>query len=162
MLLQVFGKYSLAGILHNCPEGFYHMKIGATSIADCIRIPPGYYSTIAAFTASGELLQCPSGKYCPEGTSVPVDCPRRTFNPTVMAKSSLDCFECLAGNYCPTEGLSAFIDCPAGYYCPDGADQPEFCPEGTYSASTGLKSSAECTLCDAGKYCEKRGMTAVG
>ena len=124
MLLQTFGAYSLAGIVYNCPEGYYHLKIGATSKADCKRIPAGFYSSIAAFTASGQLLQCPTGKYCPEGTAVPRDCPRRTFNPTVMAKSTLDCHECLAGFYCPNEGMDAYIDCPAGSYCPDGADQP--------------------------------------
>ena len=162
VLLQTFGAYSLAGIVYNCPEGFYHLKIGATSIADCKLIPAGFYSSIAAFTASGELLQCTQGHYCPQGTSVPIPCPRRTFNPTVMAKSAQDCYECLAGNFCPTEGLDSYTECPAGSYCPDGADQPEFCPEGTYSSATKLKSSAECTLCDAGKYCHERGMTAVG
>ena len=56
---------------------------------------------------------------------MPRDCPRRTFNPTVMAKSTLDCYECLAGFYCPNEGMDENItECPPGSYCPDGADQP--------------------------------------
>lgn len=51
VLLAVYGQYSLAGIIYNCPEGFYHLKFGATSLADCKRIPAGFYSTISDFTS---------------------------------------------------------------------------------------------------------------
>ena len=42
--------------------------------------------------------------------------------------------------------------CPAGFYCLEGK-QPQPCENGTYSNSTGLKSAADCILCDAGKVC---------
>ena len=88
-------------------------------------------------------------------------CPKRTFNPVTMAKSVTECFECLAGFYCPNEGMNTYIACPNGKYCPDGTDKPELCPSGTYDSVGKLKSSAECTLCPAGKFCPDRGMTSV-
>ena len=78
-----------------------------------------------------------------------------------MAKSVTECFECLAGFYCPNEGMNTYIACPNGKYCPDGTDKPELCPSGTYDSVGKLKSSAECTLCPAGKFCPDRGMTSV-
>jgi hypothetical protein len=41
-----------------------------------------------------------------------------------------------------------------------GTRYPEPCPEGTYSNTLGLTDSQSCTLCDAGKYCGKRNLTA--
>ena len=58
------------------------------------------------------------------------------------------------------EGLDADI-CPAGSYCPEGSDSPTPCPIGTFSASTGLSMSAECTVCTSGSYCDVTGMTTT-
>jgi hypothetical protein len=44
------------------------------------------------------------------------------------------------------------MQCPAGYYC-TGGSAAATCPAGTYSSSTGLSSSAQCTTCPVGSYC---------
>lgn len=60
-------------------------------------------------------------------------------------------------------------ECPSGYYCESKADldiageyyEKKPCPAGTYFASTGATSAADCTPCDDGKYCESPGLSAV-
>lgn len=51
-MVDAYGKYSLSGIIHLCPPGTYHYKLGATTILDCIEIPPGFYANIEEFSDS--------------------------------------------------------------------------------------------------------------
>ena len=51
--------------------------------------------------------------------------------------------------------------CPAGSYCPVNSNKPTPCPQGTFSASTGLQAVGDCTACTAGKYWSGTGLTAV-
>ena len=49
--------------------------------------------------------------------------------------------------------------CPEGYFCPLGTTDPEPCPKGTYSNSTGIDAELDCILCPAGSYCDAVGLT---
>lgn len=49
-LLNIYGKYSLSGIVKTCPPGTYHFKIGATSIVDCVDVPAGFFARIHQFS----------------------------------------------------------------------------------------------------------------
>ena len=49
--------------------------------------------------------------------------------------------------------------CPEGYYCPTGTVDPEPCPKGRYSNSTGLQGEVDCVLCPGGYYCDAVGLT---
>ena len=62
--------------------------------------------------------ECPIGKYCPEGTTSPRDCPAGTYSNTTGLSS---CKNCPAGYYCPY-GVQDYTmnPCVAGYYCPEG------------------------------------------
>ena len=68
---------------------------------------------------------------------------------------------CPAGSYClynstlPTE-------CPEGSYCPEGTKYANeyLCPNGTYSAVTGLTNITNCTSCTPGYYCGSRGLVS--
>ena len=52
------------------------------------------------------------------------------------------------------------VVCPAGFYCPQGTGANWMaCPRGTYSNTSGLYEEAQCTPCDAGKYCETEHLT---
>nr|XP_054760935.1 neurogenic locus notch homolog protein 3-like [Lytechinus pictus] len=64
---------------------------------------------------------------------------------------------CIAGYYCPTEGLSWPVECPQGFFCPAGSQYPSACPTGTYGNSTLLRRSEDCTPCPGGYYCEGAG-----
>ena len=69
----------------------------------------GYYSTLTgntkpnpATTASSGV--CPSGSYCPQGTSTPNPCPAGTYNDQTGGESLNDCLNCPAGYYCAVAG----------------------------------------------------------
>ena len=41
-----------------------------------------------------------------------------------------------------------------GYYCPQGTEYPERCPNGTFSNDTGLREESQCLPCLQGMYCD--------
>jgi hypothetical protein len=95
-------------------------------------------------------LTCPRGSYCPEGSSVPVACPRGTYNSNFGQVSLGDCLDCPSGEYCDRSNLTAPNgDCGQGFYClsrattatpvlvsidPDSGLQigGDICPRGSY------------------------------
>jgi len=47
--------------------------------------------------------------------------------------------------------------CPAGSYCPDGTDQPELCPQGTFNPDPARSAISQCLDCTGGYYCNTTG-----
>lgn len=74
--------------------------------------------------------------------------------------------DCDAGYFCmngsksatPTDGVTG-DRCPQGYFCLSGTTDPSPCPLGTWSNSTGLKTTGECQSCIGGYYCNVEGIT---
>ncbi|PIK35709.1 hypothetical protein BSL78_27465 [Apostichopus japonicus] len=120
--------------------------------------------------------QCHEGKYCPEGTTYMVDCPKGTYLDFLGAESELDCKDCNPGKFCNETGAPLEIGdcwpgfyctgraerpdpfdnttgnvCPKHYYCPSGSYEPVLCTYGTYSNISGL---SECWECPPGLICE--------
>jgi hypothetical protein len=139
-----------ASSMSECPIGTYNRLRGRKSLLDCQKTDAGYYTRVSA--SSSPNGACDSGYYCPEGStsSMQVPCPAGTFRSIKNGSKPEDCTICTSGGYCPTQGLSLPLPCPAGFYCPLGTRYPEPCPEGTYSNTLGLTDSQSCTLCDAG------------
>ena len=135
-----------------------------------------------------DMTVCPVGKYCPASAQAPTDCPIGTYNAVTGATDDSYCLPCKSGQFCATTGLSAPTgDCSEGYYCIEGASSatpsadpdgkfgpcttgnycptktgaPIPCPPGTFRATTGAISEAQCTSCTAGKYCLSGGLSAV-
>lgn len=129
---------------------------------------------------------CPAGYYCPVATKYGTEyaCPIGTFSASLNLKQESECTPCTAGKYCDTDGLDTPTDdCPAGYYCSGAANVSNptdgttgdicppgsycvsgssgftECPRGTYNPSTAVGSEADCTDCDAGKFCSLAGLT---
>lgn len=118
----------------------------------------GHYCSGSAIipnpTSDGTGDVCPKGKFCPEGSATPEDCPIGTFNGLFQQNSSAAaCEACTAGSYCPSTGLEAPVGlCDAGWFCPAGSSsaQPSggecnighMCPEG----------SGQMTPCPSGFY----------
>ena len=153
-----------------------------TEASVCLQCTPGYYC-VDGIT----LEDCPAGYYCPEGTgSVYQSCPAGTFSSFVRLWDIANCTQCSQGKYCSspaatvetgdcdpgyyclygsdsaTPGPSSSGDagvCPAGSFCPAATGNPEPCPVGTFSNTTQLTSSSECTDCSGGKYCLTTGLT---
>ena len=82
-----------------------------------------------------------------------------------------ECTVCAEGTYCPSPGLQATTQCPAGSFCPVGTSEPLLCPNGTYgkvpsvyagqfSPVVGLVDAAQCQPCPESLFCT--GGTIVG
>lgn len=73
-----------------------------------------------------------------------------------LTKPSGKCWE---GYYCPTGAdRPDFLECPAGTYCVNGSVVGEFCPNGTYRNDTRGKNLNDCFPCTPGSYCDGIGL----
>ena len=141
---------------------------------------PGYYCMQGSTVPNPPGSICSAGFYCPSGSNEPQPCPRGSYNPDFRQTSLADCLPCDAGHYCEAPNSSAptglcmagyyctvnssafspdWLLCPAGHFCVDGAAQPEPCPTGSFSNSSGLAQASECLLCTEGTYCNDTGLT---
>jgi len=156
------GYYCIEGATSKseCPPGTYNRLRGRKSLLDCQKVEAGFYTNVPASAAP--TGPCDPGFYCPEGSTSAqqVPCPAGTFRSIPKGSKPEDCTICTSGGYCPLAGMSLPLPCPAGFYCPIGTRYPEACPEGTYSNVLGLTDSQSCSLCDPGKYCGRKNLTA--
>lgn len=143
-----------------CPGGTYNAETGRMRVSDCVQCTPGKYCYPSGL--SQPAGDCPGGYYCPLGTaeSNSFPCPIGFYRNGSAKESFEDCTECISGYYCDREGLAQPIACPPGYFCVSGSTFPQPCPLGTYSNSTGLRRSTDCTPCPGGYYCDGIGRTA--
>jgi hypothetical protein len=146
-----------------CPIGTFSSLPGLVNVTQCTPCPAGHYCMA---NEDGSGLTAPSG-LCAAGLSG-TDCSSHSEyqrirlrrqcgvrSPRLAAHllgSPLSC-----RHACRTVSCSAH--CPAGSFCPEGTESAIPCPQGTYSSSTGLASSDDCTPCPAGYYCPTEGLT---
>jgi len=103
-------------------------------------------------------LECPTGYYCPTGSSYPTICATGSYCQT--PSTQIACFSgnycpggtvmpnpCEVGFYCPTP--SSQISCPTGYFCPERSLTPTICPTGYY-CPTG---NSQPIFCNTISYC---------
>lgn len=117
-----------------------------------------------------------SGHYCLNGTKVSTEfpCPSGTYNNDTGLRAESECFPCLGGYYCPSATINPYLpcgagyycrtgaktaapmqnsdayECPVGHYCPEQSTEPTKCPAGTYSNTTRLMNTTDCTPCTMG------------
>ncbi|XP_023933458.1 uncharacterized protein LOC106181652, partial [Lingula anatina] len=115
-----------------CPAGTYNFQTSQIARANCTDCPAGSYSFAAGSVSCDE---CPAGKACPIGTSVPTDCS--------------------SGQYA-LNGSASCENCPAGFKCPEPYEPPVYCEEGTYQNTPG---QTTCVTCPAGFGCPHRNDT---
>ena len=152
-----------------CGKGYYGLPGGS----ECFVCESGYYCPEDTTSQTTMLsLQCPAGKFCPQGTAEPLEncsiglhCPKGTRKQLV----------CPPGTYAPSPGLSACIACPfgnfciggrapipsgpcsVGFVCPNGSSsrRQNKCPQGFFANGTKLRDLSECTICPSGYFCRK-------
>lgn len=153
-----------------CPAGSYCVKgsswytecpSGTTSTKgqfSCVTLPASEYAVFGSASATGK---CKPGYYCEDGSwnEHAVACPLGTYYSEYGATKRNDCKECPAGFYC-REGAAVPTRCPHGYYCVAGTFNPAKCPIGTYGSRYELTKKDECTKCPAGTYCSQPGLPA--
>ncbi|XP_033122761.1 uncharacterized protein LOC117121631 [Anneissia japonica] len=133
-----------------CPP--YHYCPEATMFP--ISCPNGTYTydNTTTLKEASECLPCAAGKFC-RGGKISDSCSAGYF--------------CLSGSYeftpdnappnpdqdqCPVNTMCAG-QCPAGYYCPEGIEDPIPCPNVTLRDTAGASQMSECVDCPAGSMC---------
>lgn len=169
------GSYCINGTTHAelCPEGTMRRSTGGTKLEDCAPCEPGKYCDKAGMSEpSGECdrgyycpedvpiqvskpqnFLCPSGHYCPPGTSDPKGCNPGLYQPN---RGNDTCLSCPPGRFCLGKTSIPEI-CPSHSYCPGSTYQPIFCPNGTYTSdnTTGLYNASQCSPCIVGHFCQR-------
>ncbi|CAG5113265.1 Oidioi.mRNA.OKI2018_I69.chr2.g7385.t1.cds [Oikopleura dioica] len=160
-----------------CEAGYY-CTAGASS-AQQNKCTLGHYCP----PGSNKEKECPVGYYQKElGQSTCTPCPAGKLCPT---EGMDDPQPCIAGSYCLGTHCEPGSTCDLGKLkpgtrqlircgCEDNGKVcgntnvacyeervPTYCPIGYYGVGDILKSEGECTLCDAGKYCDEPGMTST-
>ena len=146
-------------------------------------------------------LKCPLGSVCYRGSSSALLCPPGTLASLTTGNYNLSsCYPCPIGFYCsdygaffPTDFCSAGyvcsggskiptpngdggFECPAGTYCPKGANTTFECSPGTYNPNTGQSACIDAppgalaigfslrnyTYCPPGSYCATKSSFPVG
>ncbi|PHJ25134.1 gcc2 and gcc3 domain-containing protein, partial [Cystoisospora suis] len=163
-----------------CPPGTYNGDAGQSVCTPC---KAGFYCPKSKAIEAKD--QCPTGHYCPEGSTFPIPCPIGSF---AADTGNAECPSCPGRAYCGSPGLSApsgaceegyacvkgapaarpsnrifgsnghegYGACPPGSYCPSATSEPIPCPPGTYQDSAFASS---CKPCLPGKYCGQAGLT---
>ncbi|KAG9392255.1 hypothetical protein J8273_5240 [Carpediemonas membranifera] len=163
-----------------CDAGYISTSAGQSS---CTQSSAGFYVPDDGEPHTSGLA-CPTGHFCPSGSTSPTPCPIGTFNPNTNAghlascmpcpagtyssntglTSAGECTPCSPGKYCATPGLAAPTgSCSAGYYCTGGADTPtptdgstgDICPVGNYCPG----GSTAPVACESGTYQDFEGQT---
>lgn len=75
--------------------------------------------TLSPETREHQIITCPAGFYCPQGTPIPKPCDPNTINKLTGQSSASSCQPCKAGYFCP-KNAKTDSPCPPGHYCPAG------------------------------------------
>lgn len=148
-----------------CPAGTYNAFDSGSSLSICRLCEAGYSCPQPGMTHMTTL--CSPGYYCPQGTVYPTQnpCPAGTYSDSSNLVSVFGCSQC-PERFSSEAGStsSTLTSCRPGSYCPTGTafgnEIP--CPAGTYSNSTHLKSSMECSPCPPGSFCSGGQVTVSG
>lgn len=142
-------------------SGFRKCEVGHYCV-DGVKTPcpAGYFGNAGSLNSSLCSGLCPSGFYCPVGTSSPVSfhcgssnlyCPEGSKYPTIVSTGYFTFDSQGSEDLISANSRSAQKICPRGYFCTAGLKQP--CPGGTYGSIEGLGTSACSGVCPEGWYC---------
>ena len=115
-----------------------------------ITVPLGTFYNESGLQNETGCLPCLAGYYC-DGTGN-----------VIPSKKCREGFWCRGGS--PEEmpiDQPYGTDCPNGSYCPTGTPSPMQCPKGTYQPYRRKIQVEDCVACDAGKFCDNTGLSAV-
>lgn len=89
-------------------------------------------------------------------------CFQGKYSPSVAWPTGRDkaCIQCAAGTYISKSARSSCDSCPAGKYSTIGSSSCNVCAAGRFGASSGQQSSSCSGLCPEGKYSANSGLTA--
>lgn len=142
-----------------CPPGMFCLqKTGSNSTSSFLppyQCSPGTYCELAASSPQGTGL-CPSGYYCPAGTSEPLQ-----TQPGYRTELSgnVNPAPCMPGYFSNQAVTSVCLPCPSGFECTNsGTVWPSICPAGTYRSNGDM---SRCTSCPVRAWSYEKGLTSV-
>ncbi|KAE9138231.1 hypothetical protein PF007_g1495 [Phytophthora fragariae] len=142
-----------------CPAGFFCPE--GTKRASQNPCPAGTFNPEVGQKSSDVCQVCPTGTYCPTGSSEPQTCPLGYY--CLEGTRTANQYPCPAGTYSGNQtGLvlaSQCHECPVGRYCPEASSSPTNCQAGTYNPQTGAADSYECLACPPGWSCPHVGQS---
>jgi len=118
-------KYCPKGTIKalDIPRGTMQELWARGELHEVIQMPAGNFSDYTGVTAMPyTTTECPTGHYCPAGSYAAVPCPTGFFRGNILGKDADSCGPCPAGTYCDTVGTTTPTACPAGHFCPEGAN----------------------------------------
>ena len=148
----------------NCPAGTYQDESGTSSCKACtagsycaagsaapLPCSAGSFSNATDLGSASECTNTNAGYYAPTGSNQEYACAPGTMAGGTRSSS---CTNCPAGQYMPTPGATACLQCDDGYYCAEGSAAPLPCPAG-YTKQLGviMTSTADCVGCPEGTFC---------
>ena len=138
----------------SCPAGKYSDSTSLSGSEQCTTCPSR--SSCGVASKSSDIVACPAGHFCPAGTWLgqEQDCLAGTYSAVGSLEAANECTTCDTGSYCSGGETAVSGPCQAGHYCQAGTTHAgEFpCLQGTYTASTSLTASHECTDAALGYY----------
>lgn len=154
------------------PAGYYQPMEGAVSLVSAVACNVATHICKLGSSAPQAKGTCPKGYYCPSTSVEPILCPAHTYNAMENRTNLAECLACPTNRVCQSAGTITpakceagkapkYVSgagscelCPAGSYCnQDTSDTAVSCPQGTYLATSGGKSSTDCQMCPRGSYC---------
>ncbi|CDW71823.1 cast multi-domain protein [Stylonychia lemnae] len=124
------GQYSDegSGICTDCEQGFAcPSKESSQMRIDCSKFKGLYGET----TKLQKCSVCPSGYYCPYGSSLKIQCDSGYFSQQGADK----CFQCPPGYECPNRDQNSIAPCKLGTFSTGAKQHCDICPAG-YSCSS--------------------------
>ena len=131
------------GIKSKCPA--FHYCNGNTTYPFGKLCENGFYGLDGqtGYKKASNCTACVNAKFCTAGRIVG-DCAPG--------------YICVEGADSHTPNSTTLEDkaypCPLGHYCSEGAQKPTKCPFATFTYEKGAKQEPECTMCQAGYYCQ--------
>ena len=183
----VTGSTGLLDGCTSCPVGTYKSSVGDSICVACpsgniplTTLQQGAISYAACTCSAGFVntdpedpaacASCGEGSYCPGG-GLKLSCEQAQTTADDTAKSQSDCLcekgftgtgvgaceACVPGRFKEEVGNLPCMECPAGQFSEEGADECDSCDEGTFSTA----GMGTCEPCPAGRYSEAEEATSL-
>ncbi|KAG2866757.1 hypothetical protein PC113_g2544 [Phytophthora cactorum] len=119
------GAYtSLYSSCEACPPGTFGIDVNRTRCDECLEGFVCLGATNSSHPTSREVdrgYPCPTGYYCPAGSSSEIACPRGTYQPSYKASNESACLLCPENSYQNSEGQASCLPCSTSAFAGTGA-----------------------------------------
>lgn len=113
---------------YKCPIGTYNDQVLQTADSACKDCAAGYFGETTALSVSTCTGKCAPGYFCVGKATTPTPTDGTTGNICTKGnycpEGATAVTKCAAGTYNHITGQKVCLDCPAGFYCLEGQEEP--------------------------------------